>query len=68
MHDLIHDLALSISRIECALVDSNAKNVNKKVRHLSFPFYNASFFEENSTTLIKANKIRTFISSGRINS
>ncbi|XP_050261558.1 disease resistance protein RGA2-like [Quercus robur] len=61
MHDLIHDLAQSISRIECTLVDSNAKNVNEKVRHLSFPSYHSSFFEENLTLLVKANKIRTFI-------
>ncbi|XP_075674038.1 putative disease resistance protein RGA4 [Castanea sativa] len=61
MHDLIHDLAQSISRIECTLVDSNAKNVNEKVRHLSFPFYHSSFFKENLTLLVKANKIRTFI-------
>ena len=61
MHDLIHDLAQLVSRIECALVDSNAKNVNEKVRHLSFPYYKVSFFAENLSTLIKANKIRTFI-------
>ncbi|KAK9989159.1 hypothetical protein SO802_029398 [Lithocarpus litseifolius] len=61
MHDLIHDLAQSISRNECTLVDSNAKNVNEKVRHLSFPFCHSSFFEENLTLLVKANKIRTFI-------
>jgi hypothetical protein len=46
MHDLIHDLAQSVSRIECTLVDSNAKNVNDKVRHLSFPFYNVCFWGE----------------------
>nr|XP_023879956.1 putative disease resistance protein RGA4 [Quercus suber] len=61
MHDLIHDLAQSISRIECTLVDSNAKNVDEKVRHLSFPSYHSSFFKENLTLLVKANKIRTFI-------
>ena len=61
MHDLIHDLAQLVSRIECALVDSNAKNVNEKVHHLSFPYYKVSFFAENLSTLIKANKIRTFI-------
>ncbi|XP_030943144.1 putative disease resistance protein RGA4 isoform X3 [Quercus lobata] len=61
MHDLIHDLAQYVSRIDCTLVDSNAKNVNEKGRHLSFPFYNVSFFEENLSTLVRANKIRTFI-------
>ncbi|KAK4564565.1 hypothetical protein RGQ29_006587 [Quercus rubra] len=61
MHDLIHDLAQSVSKSECTLVDSNANNVNEKVRHLSFPFYNVSFFEENLSILVKANKIRTFI-------
>ncbi|KAF3957744.1 hypothetical protein CMV_017271 [Castanea mollissima] len=61
MHDLIHDLAQYVSRIDCTLVDSNAKKVNEKGRHLSFPFYNISFFEENLSMLVKANKIRTFI-------
>jgi Leucine-rich repeat (LRR) protein len=60
MHDLIHDLAQSVSRIECTLVDSNAKNVNDKVRHLS-----SSFFGENLSLLVKANKIRTFILTGK---
>ena len=53
----MHDLAQLVSRIECALVDSNAKNVNEKVHHLSFPYYKVSFFAENLNTLIKANKI-----------
>nr|XP_023900465.1 putative disease resistance protein RGA4 isoform X2 [Quercus suber] len=61
MHDLIHDLAQYVSRTDCTLVDSNAKKVNEKGRHLSFPFYNVSFFEENLSMLVKANKIRTFI-------
>ncbi|XP_075674350.1 putative disease resistance protein RGA4 [Castanea sativa] len=61
MHDLIHDLAQYVSRIDCTLVDSNAKKVNEEIRHLSFPFYNVSFFEENLSMLVKANKIRTFI-------
>ncbi|XP_050260788.1 disease resistance protein RGA2-like [Quercus robur] len=61
MHDLIHDLAQYVSEIDCTLVDSNAKNVKEKGHHLSFPFYNVSFFEENLSKLVKANKIRTFI-------
>ncbi|KAL4614352.1 hypothetical protein ACB092_07G048300 [Castanea dentata] len=61
MHDLIHDLAQYVSRTDCTLVDSNAKKVNEKGRHLSFPFYNVSFFKENFSILVEANKIRTFI-------
>nr|XP_023892159.1 putative disease resistance protein RGA3 [Quercus suber] len=61
MHDLVHDLALSISRIECTLVDSNAKNVNEKSRHLSCTFKNDSFFEENLNSLVKAKKTRSFL-------
>ncbi|KAL4614440.1 hypothetical protein ACB092_07G055200 [Castanea dentata] len=61
MHDLVHDLAFSISRIECTLVDSNAKNVNEKSRYLSCAFKNDSFFEENLNSLVKAKKMRTFL-------
>ena len=61
MHDLIHDLAQSVSKSECTLVDSNANNVNEKVRHLSFSFDNVSLIRENLSTSVKANKIRTFI-------
>ncbi|KAK4564518.1 hypothetical protein RGQ29_006549 [Quercus rubra] len=61
MHDLIHDLAQYVSETDCTLVDISAKNVKEKGHHLSFPFYNVSFFEENLNTLVKANKIRTFI-------
>ena len=48
MHDLIHDLALSVSRSECALVNSNANNVS-------------TFIRKNLSTLVKANKLWTFI-------
>ncbi|KAK9989472.1 hypothetical protein SO802_029711 [Lithocarpus litseifolius] len=61
MHDLIHDLAQLVSKSECTLVDINANNVNEKVHHLSFPFYNVSFFKENLSKLVKAKKIRTFL-------
>ncbi|XP_030946418.1 disease resistance protein RGA2-like [Quercus lobata] len=61
MHDLIHDLAQSVSKSEFTLVDSNVNNVNEKVRHLSFSIDNVSFIRENLSTLVKANKMRTFI-------
>ena len=59
MHDLIHDLAQSISRTERTLVNSNAIRVNEKVRNLSFSSYNV--FEKNLSSFVKAKKIRTFI-------
>jgi hypothetical protein len=58
MHDLIHDIAQSVSRIECTYVDSNAKVVNEKVRHLSFPSY--SVFEDEFK-LISQSKEDTYI-------
>uniref|UniRef100_A0A2N9HJ32 Uncharacterized protein n=1 Tax=Fagus sylvatica TaxID=28930 RepID=A0A2N9HJ32_FAGSY len=66
MHDLIHDLAQLVSRIECTFVDSNANDVNEKTRHLSFPSFNV--FEKNLSSLVKAKKIRTlsFTSESRL--
>ncbi|XP_050263324.1 disease resistance protein RGA2-like isoform X2 [Quercus robur] len=61
MHDLIHDLAQSVSKSEFTLVDSNVNNVNEKVRHLSFSIDNVSFIRQNLSTLVKANKMRAFI-------
>ncbi|KAL4614437.1 hypothetical protein ACB092_07G054900 [Castanea dentata] len=61
MHDLVHDLALSISRTECTLVDSNAKNVNENSCHLSCTFKNNSLIEENLNSLVKAKKMQTFL-------
>ena len=66
MHDLVHDLALTISRSECTLVDSNAKNVEEKSCHLSCTFKNDSFFEENLNSLVKAKKMRTFLLTSNI--
>ncbi|KAL5761221.1 hypothetical protein ACOSQ2_020059 [Xanthoceras sorbifolium] len=36
MHDLIHDLVLSMSINECSMVKSPSQVISKKVRHLSF--------------------------------
>ena len=59
MHDLIHDLAQSISRVECTYTNSNIENVNENVRHLSNASHNV--LKKDLSSLFKAKKIRTFI-------
>ncbi|XP_075658673.1 disease resistance protein RGA2-like, partial [Castanea sativa] len=59
MHDLIHDLAQSISRVECTNIDSNIEDVNENVRHLSIISY--EMFKKYLSSLFKAKKIRTLI-------
>ncbi|KAM3704825.1 hypothetical protein ACJW31_03G035200 [Castanea mollissima] len=59
MHDLIHDLAQSISRVECTNIDSNIENVNENVRHLSIASHKMS--KKDLSSLFKAKKIRTLI-------
>ncbi|XP_062166252.1 disease resistance protein RGA2-like [Alnus glutinosa] len=36
MHDLIHDLAISVAQGECSVVDSGNEGIAETVRHLSF--------------------------------
>ena len=62
MHDLIHDIAQAVSKIECTYFDFNAKVVDEKVRHLSFPSF--MVFEDGLSSLVKAKKIRTFLKFG----
>ncbi|XP_023887785.1 putative disease resistance protein RGA3 [Quercus suber] len=59
MHDLIHDLAQSISRVECTYIDSNIENVNENVRHLSTAYHRV--LKKDLSSIFKAKKIRTLI-------
>ncbi|WVZ05688.1 hypothetical protein V8G54_019034 [Vigna mungo] len=36
IHDLVHDLAIFVTRDECLYVSSNIENISDNVRHLSF--------------------------------
>ncbi|XP_030957935.1 putative disease resistance protein RGA4 [Quercus lobata] len=62
MHDLIHDLAQSISRVECTYIDSNIENVKENVRHLSIASHNV--LKKDLSSLLKAKKIRTLMFLG----
>ncbi|XP_057999219.1 putative disease resistance protein RGA4 [Hevea brasiliensis] len=38
MHDLIHDLALSLTQNECSMVRTSTQQILKSVLHISFPY------------------------------
>ncbi|KAK8602241.1 hypothetical protein V6N12_052055 [Hibiscus sabdariffa] len=58
MHDLIHDLSLSVAQNECCTINSLAEHVPEKVRHLSFP--DTSFLShEVPKCLLQSNRVRT---------
>jgi Leucine-rich repeat (LRR) protein len=61
MHDLIHDLAQSVTRAECTLLELDGKNINKKIRHVSCPFSIGSSFTKTLKLLVEAKNIRTFL-------
>ncbi|CAN6567285.1 unnamed protein product [Malus baccata var. baccata] len=61
MHDLMNELAISMSGGRSAIVDLNPKNFREKLRHVSFNFDIDLSKWEVPTSLLKANKIRTFL-------
>ena len=60
MHDLIHDLAVSIAQGECSVVDSGSKDIARTVRHLSFSAKDLG--QEVPKCLDKLTKVRTVMS------
>ncbi|XVE61080.1 hypothetical protein DITRI_Ditri06bG0011200 [Diplodiscus trichospermus] len=58
MHDLIHDLSLSVAQNDCCTLNSLTENVPEKVRHLSF--LDTSFLsQEFPKALLQSDKVRT---------
>jgi hypothetical protein len=57
MHDMIHDLAISVAQRECSVVGSGNKDIAKTVRNLSFSVEDLS--QEVPKFLDKLTKVRT---------
>ncbi|XP_050226382.1 disease resistance protein RGA2-like [Mercurialis annua] len=68
MHDLMHDLALSLTQKECSIVTSATQQIPENVRHLLFP--NPNSLPENLPVILQGldgvRTIKLFLSSGSI--
>ncbi|XP_048447602.1 putative disease resistance protein RGA4 [Pyrus x bretschneideri] len=61
MHDLMNELAILVSGVGSVVVEPNQKNFHEKLHHVSFNFNIDLLKWEVPTSLLKANKIRTFL-------
>ncbi|XP_048448021.1 disease resistance protein RGA2 [Pyrus x bretschneideri] len=61
MHDLMNELAISVSGVRSIVVEPNQKNFHGKLCHVSFNFDIDLSKWEVPTSLLKASKIRTFL-------
>ncbi|KDP43489.1 hypothetical protein JCGZ_16776 [Jatropha curcas] len=59
MHDLMHDLAISVAEAGSTLISSNS-NVDERTRHISVDL-NSDFTRQKLRSLLKASKARTFL-------
>ncbi|XP_038688508.1 putative disease resistance protein RGA3 [Tripterygium wilfordii] len=60
MHDLVHDLALSVAQSDCFVVNVRSKNISEGIRHLSI-FDRTVLDQEVPNSLQEANSLRTII-------
>ncbi|KAK5839163.1 putative disease resistance protein RGA3 [Gossypium arboreum] len=60
LHDLMHDLAQLIAGSDCSMVDLDCENISERTRHVSLSAELDSSWKI-PTTLLNANKIRTFL-------
>ncbi|KAG2674420.1 hypothetical protein I3760_13G134600 [Carya illinoinensis] len=60
MHDLMHDLAVSVARSLITIVDNDKKIIIEKTRHVSI-VHDKYFSSGVSTSFSKATRIRTFL-------
>nr|AWA19592.1 putative disease resistance protein CC-NBS-LRR [Malus domestica] len=61
MHDLMNELAILVSGVGSAVVDMCQKNFHENLHHVSFNFDIDLSKWSVPTSLLKANKIRTFL-------
>ncbi|KAJ9129307.1 hypothetical protein P3X46_033890 [Hevea brasiliensis] len=61
MHDLMHDLAMSVVGEECTSSNFEVGYTNEKTRHISFKIDWLSHAEVILPSMLKANKVRTFL-------
>ncbi|KAJ4715607.1 NBS-LRR type disease resistance protein [Melia azedarach] len=60
MHDLMHDLAQSVVGSECKIITNDEDSVDERSHHISL---DSSLNSLNiSTTMLRANRLRTFLS------